>query len=401
MIRIKPTTDHRTKCLSCGGMLKPKKVLWPGIHVCVDSACIECGSEFIVDFPIGHALFEPYAYSKDTKLATDRGPSYSWFAKPLEKSLQNPSKDLVEFNVKKFKSAKNVVVLNCIDYLYGHSLLKLLNAEMLLKNSNKLGVVVIIQKFLEWMIPDGLTEAWIAGIPLKNARNYYLNFEEKVNKELKRFNAVYLSDAHSHPSNFDITNFTKVNKHDFTKKNYRITFIWREDRPWIENDYLVYLLKLINFMDPLIWIQNLKIRILFRLLKRKLPDVLFTVIGIGKKTNFPKWVDDVRYSKPEPRDEKKLCMVYSDSRVVIGVHGSNMLLPSAHAGMVVDLMSRSRISNIAEDILYKEETDPRFVSFKYRFLPIGVKFSDLINNIHSMVNDYERSLKYFGLKLKK
>jgi len=47
------------------------------------------------------------------------------------------------------------------------------------------------------------------------------------------------------------------------------------------------------------------------------------------------------------------------------VHGSNMLLPSAHAGMTIDLMPDDRWGNFAQDISYQED-DVRMGSYRYR-----------------------------------
>jgi hypothetical protein len=54
-----------------------------------------------------------------------------------------------------------------------------------------------------------------------------------------------------------------------------------------------------------------------------------------------------------------------------------MLLPSAHAGMTLDLIEE-RWGNFAQDILY-QETDPRVATFRYRFLPVQMQISVLAN----------------------
>jgi len=65
--------------------------------------------------------------------------------------------------------------------------------------------------------------------------------------------------------------------------------------------------------------------------------------------------------------EQDICQVYADSRLVIGLHGSNMLLPSGHAGMTMDLID-GRWGNFAQDIIY-QEINQKMASFRYRFLP--------------------------------
>lgn len=118
--------------------------------------------------------------------------------------------------------------------------------------------------------------------------------------------------------------------------------------------------------------QNFKVKKLFKLLYNKFPQANFTVAGLGTSTSFPQWIEDKRVSEYTDDLERVTCKIYSESRLVIGVHGSNMLLPSAHAGMVIDLMPVNRWGNFAQDILYQEK-DNRVASFRYRFLPISTK----------------------------
>lgn len=397
MIQIKPSISINYTCHICGSRLSNKNVLWQGIHVCVETVCIKCANEYVIDLPIGHAFFEPYVINKKKWKTIGRvGPSYLWFGRTLEESLANPKKEKIIFKTERFKKFNDVVILNCIDYLYGHSLLKLLNTEKLLGRSKNLGVIVIIPKFLRWMVPKGVAEIWEVNIPLVNARNYYLDLNEKINKELVRFGKVYLSRAHSHPRELNISSFTGVPTHDFKKKFYRITFIWREDRTWFSSDIVSYLLKKFNFLFPLIVWQNVKVTRLLMKIKSRLPDAQITVAGLGKTTNFPSWVDDLRVKHFDSKAERKLCVVYSESRLIIGVHGSNMLLPSAHAGMMVNLVNSWRLSNIAEDVIYPSgHLDLREISYRYRYYPIEISISSLSQHGSSMVSDHNKSMKYF------
>ena len=62
-------------------------------------------------------------------------------------------------------------------------------------------------------------------------------------------------------------------------------------------------------------------------------------------------------------------MVYSESRMVVGVHGSNMLLPTAHAGMAVDLMPRDRWGNLAQDNLMRDN-NLQMMQYRSVYFPI-------------------------------
>ncbi|MEG4441900.1 hypothetical protein QUB47_06405 [Microcoleus sp. AT9_B5] len=367
MIQIKPKIEQRSNCPYCGTELNPKNVLWQGIHIVLDSKCEGCGSEIIDDLRVGHGV-KNYIQVNLIKGEIFAADAYKkeWLGKPLLNSLQNPQSEKLEIVKEIFKPCKRVIILNCIDHLYGHSLLKLLNAQRHLECNSDCGLVVIVPKFLRWMVPDRVAEVWTVPISLKNGQTYYPSFAEFVEEETKRFDEIYVSEAHSHPSQFDITRFTRVPKHNFENKEIKITFIWREDRLLV-NRLLFRALRKIDLQAMSLRLQNLKIQQLFEKIRLQVPEAKFTVAGLGTKTKFPEWIEDCRVDSFNEKVEKEICRLYSHSRLVIGLHGSNMLLPSAHAGMTIDLIDE-RWGNFAQDILYQED-NPRMASFRYRFLP--------------------------------
>jgi len=229
------------------------------------------------------------------------------------------------------------------------------------------------------MVPEGVAEIWTVNIPLFAASRYYPELDRRIRQECERFDSIYLSSALSHPRDFDISLFTGIAKHDFSKERFRITFVWREDRPWwrAPMGYTIplRLLGRLGLMGPVLQWQNRKIRFLFSRLRRDFPDVRYTVAGLGTRTRFPAWIDDQRVERYTGQAERGMCQVYADSRLVIGVHGSNMLLPSAHAGMTLDLMPDGRWGNFAQDVLYQQgerfANDQRITSWRYRYLPMN------------------------------
>jgi len=378
MIEIKPNIEHRSHCPYSGKVLKPVKVLWQGTHVCVVSESPD-GGEIIEELRIGHAAKTPYQIDL-AKKAIFSGDKYAeeLLAKPLLNSLQNPQTEQLEISQEIFKSYQRVIILNCVDYLYGHSLLKLLNAQRHLESNPELGLIVIVQKFLRWMVPDGVAEVWTVPISLKNGQDYYPSFAEFVEKQSQRFEEIYLSEAYSHPSRFDITKFTRVPKHSFDdREKVQITFIWREDR-LVVNSFLFRVLRKLKLLQIALAIQNWKVQQLFEKIRSKLPEAKFVVAGLGTKTKFPKWIEDCRVERFNETTEKETCQIYSESRLVIGLHGSNMLLPSGLAGMTLDLIE-NRWGNFAQDVLYQEK-NPRLASFRYRYLPSQVS-QDILANI--------------------
>jgi hypothetical protein len=117
----------------------------------------------------------------------------------------------------------------------------------------------------------------------------------------------------------------------------------------------------------------------------------FAVAGIGQAGALPDWISDLRLIKLDAGAERAWCERYAKSHLVVGVHGSNMLLPSAHAGGVIELISADRWGNFLQDILLRE-SDPREMFFRYRFVPHSTSPEDLAQLAASMLRyeDFRR-----------
>ncbi|NUN70026.1 MAG: hypothetical protein HUU02_09985 [Bacteroidetes bacterium] len=387
MIQIKPTIQF-SEASPFGGTLEPQEVLWQGLHVCVKARCSSTGRSVIADLPVGHAVTNPCTVALDSKEVFCSDEVRQWLGKPLLDSLMAPSQEEPTMTVERRIVVENAVIINCIDHLYGHALLKLFNTERHLSRPDGTGVIVIVQDFLRWLVPEGVAEVWSVKLPLGKATRFHPALDRRIRQECERFSTVYVSRAYSHPAVKDITRFTAVPRHDDHRSDYRITFVWRDDRPWISNRYFVLAAKRTGMMGVLLNIQNKRIVKLFKELQDSLPGVRCTVAGIGTATVFPSWIDDQRVDTVDERIERRLCTVYAESRVVIGVHGSNMLLPSAHAGMTIDLMPKERWGNFAQDIVFQEH-DPRIGSFRYRFFPISTGVSILAHLIATQVREFD------------
>ncbi|RUS98509.1 hypothetical protein DSM106972_081380 [Dulcicalothrix desertica PCC 7102] len=357
------------------------------MFICAKSVCPNCDAQIIEDVKVGHGNYFHYQIDTDKSLIFGDKMGKNWLGRLLLNSLHNPQFENVKIVKEVLKKSDQVIILNCIDYLYGHCLLKLLNADKHLRENREYGVVVIVQKFMRWMVPEGVSEIWTVDIPLRKGNNYFPSLDNFIQEEIKRFNEVLLSRAYSHPDGFNITNYTRVKKHDFSQDDFRVTFIWREDRIWFHSflQRILIKLKLTRIALP---IQNWKVQRLLKKLRSQLPTTAkFTVTGLGTTTKFPNWIEDLRVEGFNEEKERFTCEIYSESRLVIGVHGSNMLLPSGHAGMTIDLMPNQRWENIIQDVLYQEK-DLRLASFRYRYFPVETKPSIIANIASSMLLNF-------------
>lgn len=387
MIQIKPNIDIHLNCPICQKNLLTQKILEQGIHVCVETHCNNCEQDFVSDLPIGHGVYASFHVAKRTnKLYGER--ARNWLGVPFQKSLSEPSPKTVELIVEKKRPVSgDIVILNCIDYLYGHSLLKLLNASRHIKAGQNL--VVIVPAFLKWCVPENVSEIWVVNISLRDSQKFYPDLNEKIKKEIERFNTVYVSKALAHPKDFDISDYTKVLKgNNLPKNKRRVLFVWREDRLWNNENILYRIARLLKIKRPFLWLQKNKIVRLFRQIKEYYENVEFVVAGLGKTGNFPEWISDQRIEEFNEAIERELCMIYAQTDVVIGVHGSNMLLPSGHANMTIDIMPLRRWGNIAQDVLYQED-DCRMASYRYKYIPIETSAKTIAHIAVTMLKGFE------------
>ena len=389
MIEIKPNIQNHSTCPYDQTTLKPIEVLWPGLGIYVKTKCDTCQTEFIEALRVGHSVRRAYqidiAKGKHFYQKTN-DHWFNWYTDPFLEYLQNPQTESVPITKEVFKECKRVIILNCIDNVYGHCLMKLLNAQRHLDSNPDYGLVVIVQTFKRAMVPDGVAEIWTVDIPLRNGHFYYPNFNQFVTEELKRFAEIYVSKAHSHPSQFDMTRFSRIPKHNFENDDFKITYEWREDRLWC-SELLFRTLRKIKLFKLALLIQNRKVIRLLKILHSKFPEAKFTLTGLGKSTEFPNWIEDCRVDNYQGSTDKELNQIYSQSRLVIGVHGSNLMKASAHAGMTISLIPQRRWYNFAQEIIY-QENDPRVAAFRYRYVSVETSITEIATIAYWMIIGY-------------
>ena len=141
MLQIKPTFDCESACPYCSSALKPIDTLWMGMHTLVKSECCGCHAKIIEDLKVSHALF-----SEPNKIDLERGTIFSrgLGTPPLLENLRDRGVPDCEIKKDVLKKFNRVIILNCVDYLYGHCLLKLLNIQRYLEDFPDYGVIAIV-----------------------------------------------------------------------------------------------------------------------------------------------------------------------------------------------------------------------------------------------------------------
>lgn len=382
MIRLHPIPDANHACPYCQVRLDARGWYIPGMRTLAVLHCPHCKRDFYGDLPSGHGLIYPMLIEQATGVVHD-AYGVRWFADWLGDSYANRVKVRIDFAVENLRALKQPVLLNCLDTLYGHCFLKLSNAQYYLDERPELDLIVLVPRFLRWAVPEGAAAIWVVDLPLKRGIEWNDWLAEEIKRRLERFDRCWLSVglSHPHPEDYNIERFTRVRPFVIDEWNAhlerpKVTFIWREDRLWCPElhggrlqAFEKRLERRVNFLGPSLKKQRQRVLTLAQSLRRAVPQIDFTVAGVGHPGQFANWIHDLRNLEINEDVERNWCERYAQSHVVIGVHGSNMLLPSAHAGTVIELVPADHWGNVIQDILLSPQ-DIREAMFRHRFLPL-------------------------------
>lgn len=391
-----PTFEHR--CPRCEVALEAKGVWIPGMRTLADLQCPKCGMEYYGDLPTGHGLAYPALLDKETGEVFHRGTMVV-FADYLGRSYRERQETAPELTIETFRTPEKPVLLNCLDWLYGHSLLKLLNAQYHLDHHQDWDLVVLVPKYLRWLVPEGAAEIWTVDLPLSRGWEWNDGLAANIAERLE--GAEWrLSPAFPHPrrEDFELERFTGVTPFPLDEwidrsNQPKVTYVWRGDRDWgamgssprppslrdrlnrkLGRELGLRIDRIAEFADEL---------------RQSLPALDFAVIGLDAEGDFPDWIKDLRDPRPSPEREVEWCRRLAASHLAIGVHGSNMLIPSGLAGGIIEWIPNapwdSRWGNVIQDLLVRGE-DPRDILYRYRFLPMEVEVREAASIAASIVH---------------
>ena len=401
MIRLHPIPDVVHHCPFDNAGLEAVGWHIPGMRNLADLRCPACGREFYGDLQAGQALYTPLLLEKKTGEVYDPH-DVEWFADWLRRSYADQSDEFPGFEAEEFRPLKTPLLLNCLDTLYGHSLLKLLNAQYYIDHAPEYDLIVLIPRFLRWMVPDGVAAVWTVDLPLSRGTVWNDRLAAEIKTRLERYDQVWLSVAysHPHPRQYAIERFTRVRPFPVGEwcdrlATPQVTFIWREDRFWGGEGRLGRLRHLAGRIAA--WCgfrgislprreQTRRLILLATRLRSLFPKLDFAVAGPGRPGGLPGWIEDARTEAIDASVEKGWCERYAASHIVVGMHGSNMLLPSAHAGATLELMPQERWGNMVQDLLLPE-LDCREALLRYRVIPDTTNVAELVRIIISLFWD--------------
>jgi hypothetical protein len=411
-VRLHPLPDAAHECPLCHGALEVRGWYMPGMRMLADLSCPGCGREFYGDLPSGHGLPHPALLDRATGEVYHQ-ETLTVFADFLRSSFALRVSEPVGLQVEELRKVRRpVVLLNCLDWVYGHALLKLLNAQYYLDRADELDLIVLVPRYLRWMVPEGAAAVWTVDLPVSRGSEWNDWLAGELHRRVEALGECHLSLAfsHPHPTDFRIERFTRVAPFPLerwaeTAASPVVTFIWRGDRGWAPPPARSVPARVRRGLRRLVGLPPLRDRSrhavigLAERLREALPAVDFAVAGLGVEGSFPAWIEDLRTSRIDAQVERSWCERYARSHLVVGVHGSNMLLPSAHAGAMIELVPDNpwdnRWGNIVQDVLVRSD-DVRDALFRYRFLAAETSPAQVARIAASLIRLQPVATLHFG-----
>ncbi|MBK9758660.1 MAG: hypothetical protein IPO90_01485 [Flavobacteriales bacterium] len=395
VVPLKPSCFNDFDCPVCGTP-KPevRKSLFIGIQVLGEYRCAKCASVYLRDLPVGFQTDLQLAFEEKTKkiLHPNAEP---WITYP---EYTTPTSFDFPIERKVFSEHKRVIVLNLLDHLYGHVLLKLYNAQHYLDNYKDQGLVLLIPKMFEWLAPKGVAELWVVDQKLSQARAWHPCIDQFVQKQLVRYDEVQLARAWGHPdfADIDFERFSGIppfSLTEYTSRPPHITFVARTDRLWFASPWGKFCYRALgsiglkkNLGQWFIRRQSMMIASSMRQIKEEIPSATFTVVGLAPPGGLSHLAEDLRTTRMNNEVEIQWCRAYAKSQIVVGVHGSNMLLPSAHAAGLIEILPADRFGNIAQDVSIRYRN--RMQLFLYRFVDEFARPQTIAQHAISMLKHF-------------
>ncbi|MDO6439155.1 hypothetical protein Q4534_17165 [Cyclobacterium sp. 1_MG-2023] len=401
MIEIYPEIGQsESQCPRCGVLgLSNGTLYFQGTHCLTSHICSDCSLEFYATLPIGHAILFPVTFSRDGKHQKFNQKEGSWMAEPLINSIQNPPIKEVPIQLIQTSSGGDLLLVNCLDSCFGHVFTKIYNVYLLKKHFPKKTLGVLLPERCRWLISDKEVEIWSVDLPLENIGEGVQGLDSWVKQQFKRFHSVALSvvPVHIDQEQLDFKEILGVKPfelEEFDRLPLQLTFIWRSDRFWLNSKGLDLLHKAsikYNFQN---WVEDILqhrqgslLRRLVNRVRKSFPNVAFYVTGIGRNGKFPHGCHDERVEKMQESIERKWNEVYRRSHLVLGVHGSHMLIPTALSAGFIEILPRHKIDHLTEDIAQSHNS--RLSHFLGRYMDEYATPELISKHVVSMVKKFD------------
>jgi hypothetical protein len=287
----------------------------------------------------------PYTIKFDYSTRAIQEGERNWFNESLLEKIDLsrllPSDKISRIDFSK-KRHKKCIVLNLLDYCYGHSLVKLLNVESFYNEYKDTHDLFLISfPDIEDYVPKDRFNGCLLNVTFGEIKKIY-SLQAIIDKVREQYEEVDFGvlDAYLRIKDKE----SKASFYDFygsKENNYKdkklVTFHYRADngRAWGEKRQKHNVTTLLTEMRE--YFSN---------------DVVFSVIGDKDKNTFPDWVLDKRIERYPNPIVHEYSQIIASSVIMISVTGSNLVLPSLLSkGMIVHFVKEPLMRLTGTDVV--------------------------------------------------
>lgn len=337
-------------CPYCRDILEINKYIFYGWRNLYDCSCNKCKSNFLIDMPIFSGIPYPSVYDKDkNEIVNDVD---QWWGKPLEKILSRTLKDNVISDIKNNKNNNKVIIFNLLDFVFGHSFMRLERLTYYIDNQDfkEYDLLVLIPFQLRYLIKNFEKKLSIIEIKLSfpQYRYFYTSINEQVNNIIEKYNSVYCEMLKYPQQEFLKLEILNLPINKWVEDIKKVVIVYRKDRTIGVTNRAQY-----KFYKKLIYLM-------------KKIDIEIFIIGDKDKYSF-KEIHDLRIIKFD-KNTDELWNETCSGAITIGVHGSNMLIPSLCSAYNIEFVTYDKLYNFGQATAFLETLNQQETIQKYRYI---------------------------------
>ncbi|MDF3073371.1 MAG: hypothetical protein K0S54_1038 [Alphaproteobacteria bacterium] len=367
MIDLLPLPEDRFAC-PCGAELAVQGFTLPGMFVFALTLCPACRRRFLSRLHVDFASTIEFHCDIDSGEVHSTAPG--WYHNQLLTALGSRDRKPPPIDRQTRRPlGPDVIIVNALDVIYGHCLHKLFSCSAV-KDIAGVSVLAIVPDFLEWLVPGSIDEVWVVR---EQERAHFCRWNAQVALDVAQLAAGrsrlrYLDLAWN--QTVRIQDYSSVAPRNAGIGPARVTVSWREDRCWTlrgrslpKEEALAEQLRLYT--------------LLLETLRQHIPDLRAHVVGYGSYGEFPSWTQDLRLEQHDPAVERAWAKVLGKSHLCIGVHGSNMIIPTAHAARTIEIVPPDKWLTVAVTWEFLNTMKASDAMTRYRLLPDSASLSDI------------------------
>lgn len=346
-------------CIYCESKLTLEEYYFYGWRSLYDCHCSKCKANFLIDMPIFSGIPYPAIYDKDKKKIVN--DVATWWGEPLENISLKILKDDVISNIKINMKKDKLIVFNLLDFVFGHSFMRLERLTYYIDNEEYIeyDFLVLIPSQLRYLLSK--FEDKISIIEIKISFPKYRCFYTCIDEEVKNITQNY-SSIYCEMLKYSQQEFLKLEKLNLPITKWvdeikKIVIVYRKDRTVGATNRAQYV-----FYKKLICLLNTL-------------NVEVIIIG-DKDTYYFSKVNDIRVNKFESTTDNIWNEACSGG-ITIGVHGSNMLIPSLCSSYNIEFVNIDKLYNFGQATAFLETLNQQETIQKYRYIYGNEYLSDI------------------------